>query len=431
MVALLGVGSILLAACGAPGSNTSTDTSQGGGGSQTTLTFWHYFTDRAALLQQLADQYKQQTGVTVKMQLIPGDTLGQKFQAAAQAKRLPDIAAAWTGVGEGLAPYAKQGAILNLQPHMSDGWSNRFYPAHLTAASFQAGNTYGVAPGAYLAPLDANNMQLLYNKDLFAKAGLAGPPKTFEEFLAAGDKLAAAGIVPFTSGFGSWPLDAFAQMYQFNVVGEAKMNDTFTGKVAYTDPAWLSFLQLFERLRDSKVLAKGIIADDMPAAESLFVNGKAAMLFDGSWAIGVFKEKNPGFTAFDVALPPSVAGAAGQLAIPGGVGAQLMVVGTSPHKDEAVKFVRWLTDADQQVKYATESANLPANKEIAGQLDSSPVLKAFSSQMDRVFPTLPTAMPPAVQTTMHAGLQNILAGKSDARTVAAAMQQAQKTGKAK
>ncbi|TDW24256.1 ABC transporter substrate-binding protein [Kribbella kalugense] len=429
LTALAGI-SLTVAGC-APGGNDKSSASSSSGKSSVTLNFWHYFTDRAELLQQFADQYHDQTGVTVKLQLIPGDTLGQKFQAAAQAGRLPDVAAGWTGVGDGLAPYAKQGTILNLQAAMNDGWSQRFYPAHLQAGSFQPGNSFGVPPGPYLVPLDANNMQILYNTKHFAKAGISAPPATFADFLDASAKLATAGVVPFTSGFASWPLDSFAQMYQYDVIGADAMDATFSGKRKYTDPAWLDFLGLFQQLRESKALAQGILAADMPAAESLFANGQAGMIFDGSWAVGVFKQKNPGFTDYDVMLPPSVGGATGKLAIPGGVGAQLLVVGTSPHKDEAVKFVRWLTDPDQQVKYATTSANLPANREVAGKISTTPVLQKFAAEMDKVFPSLPHSMPAAVNTSLHAGLQNILAGKSAPAAVAAALQHAQSTGQAK
>ena len=48
----------------------------------------------------------------------------------------------------------------------------------------------------------------IYNKDLFDKAGLDAdkPPKTWDEFLAACDKLKAAGIAPVGGGIqdGYW-----------------------------------------------------------------------------------------------------------------------------------------------------------------------------------------------------------------------------------
>src|SRR5947209_19272453 len=81
--------------------------------SNVTLTFWHYCTDRAALFNQFAAQYKKLTGVTVKMEGYSGDVLGQKFQAAPQAHTLPDLSAAGAGGGDVTAPYAKERIIRN------------------------------------------------------------------------------------------------------------------------------------------------------------------------------------------------------------------------------------------------------------------------------------------------------------------------------
>ena len=110
---------LVLTGCGA-GNGAATAKSDA-----VTLTMWHYFTDRKDVMQKLADTYKKQTGVSVKMVLISsGDTLGQKFQAAAQANTLPDISAGWTGVGDKLAPYAKQGQVMNLAGQLDGAdWS--------------------------------------------------------------------------------------------------------------------------------------------------------------------------------------------------------------------------------------------------------------------------------------------------------------------
>ena len=416
----LGMVALALTACGTGGSGSS--------GHGVTLTFWHYFTDRSALLQKMADQYQAQTGVKVKMELISsGDTLGQKFQAAAQSHTLPDITAAWAGVGDALAPYAKQGLIANLSGQLnSPPWKSNFSDAEISAVSFPAGNTFGVKPGPYLVPIDSNNMQFLYNKQLFAKAGIDAPPTTFDEFLADGKKLAAIGVAPFVAGLGSWPVDSLAQVYMWNTIGQDELESTFSGKTPYTSPAWVKFLSLFSQLKQSGILAKGILADDDPAAESLFVHGQAGMIFDGSWAIGVFKQQDPSFTDYGVFFPPS----AGDfpVRIPGGVGAQAFVIGTSPHKAQAIAFLKWLTEAPQQATYANSSANLPANPTVARAQALSPNLKAFSAKMSELIPALPSSMAAAVDTTMQKGIQAILAGSSTPDAVAAKMQKAQKTG---
>jgi ABC-type glycerol-3-phosphate transport system substrate-binding protein len=394
--------------------------------SNVTLTFWHYFTDRAKLFNQFAAQYKKLTGVTVNMELVSGDVLGQKFQAAAQAHTLPDISAAWTGVGDGTAPYAKEGIIKNLQQPMSQGWSKEFVKAYLQSASFPKNNTFGVKPGPYLVPLDANNMQFLYNKTLFKQAGIKTTPKTYAELIADGNKLAKLGVAPFVSGFGSWPMDAYAQPYMWNVVGKANLIKTFDGKMKYTAKPWIDFLDIFAKMHNSQMLAQGILADDLPAAETLFVNGRAGMIFDGSWAIGVFQQQNPGFKNYGVFFPPS----AGKypLRIPGGVGAMVFVVGTSPHQAEAVKFLQWLTAPKQQAVYANSSNNLPANKHVVGHVHMTSNLTVFSKTMNKIIPSIPKGMLAAVDTTMDKGLQEILAGNATPQQVAALMQKAQETG---
>lgn len=413
---------LTIAACGGPSSSPS-----GSGEDDTELVFWHYFTDREELLQQFADEYEAETGVSIDLVLVPGDTLGQKFQAAAQAGTLPDISAAWAGVGEETAPYAREGQIADLSAEMADGWSDRFEPSLLAAASFPEGNGFDVPPGPYLVPLDSTNMQILYNKQMFADAGITELPTTWDDFIAAGRQLAEAGFEPFTAGFGQWPLSSFAQVYQWNVIGEEDLKATFAGTMPYTAEPWVRMLGLFEELGQAGILADGTVTNDAPASESLFVNGQAAMLFDGSWALGVFKQQNPSFTDYGVFVPPS----AGDhpVRLPGGVGAMVFAVGSSPHRDEAVEFLQWLTDTERQRTYATESLNLPANTDAVDDgLDEN--LAAFAAQGDAVAPTLPTPMPLEVDTTMTKGIQRILQGQDTPEGVAALMQKAAETGQA-
>lgn len=396
--------------------------------SDVTLTFWHYFADRSALFEQYAKDYQAKTGVKVKLEVVSGDVLGQKFQAAAQAKRLPDVAAAWAPMGEKLAPYAKAGQMLRLDDALAkDGWGDMFAPESLKSISWPTGNKDGVEPGTYLLPLDTNNMQVMYNTKLFEKAGVQ-PPKSFEEFLAVSAQLKKAGITPFVAGFGSWPLPSFANIYQWNIIGQEAMEATFAGKQSYTTEPWLKMLGTFQKLGQSGALAAGALAMDAPAAEALFANGKAAMMYDGSWAIGVLKQQRPDFKDYDTFLPPS----AGEfpIMIPGGVGAQVFVVGTSKHTEEATAFIRWLSEKEQQAKYAEESLNLPANIAVAETMELSPQLAGFADDMKLTMPALKVGMPAPVETTMVAGLQQILAGKSTPEAVAAKMDAAQKSGAA-
>ena len=398
--------------------------------SGTTIVFWHYLTDREQLLQQMADEYKKETGVTVQLQLLSPDVEAQKFQASVQAHTLPDLVAAWHGPADDTAPYAKEGIIYRLDGVMKT-WAKRFPPNVLAAASFRKGNQFGVTPGKYFIPLDTNNMQILYNKDLFAKAGIKGTPTTWPALIADAAKLRAHGITPFTTGLGSWPIDSLATIYEWNIIGKQNLEATFGGKMKYTSAPWVKFLSFFAGWKKSSLFDEGALGEDLPAAETEFANGRAAMLFDGSWALGVFNQTNPTFKHYGVFLPPPAPRSTNPVYIPGGIGAELFVVGTSPNRDAAVAFAKWLTGDKQQWYYAKNSFNLPANRNVPSPLlKQNPVIGDFAKAMTRVQPSLATGIPAPVDTTLDAGLQRLLAGKDTPKSVAALLQKAYVTNQA-
>ena len=50
----------------------------------------------------------------------------------------------------------------------------------------------------------SNAFGMMYNQELFDQAGISAMPATFTELEAACEKLAAAGIQPFTNGYKEW-----------------------------------------------------------------------------------------------------------------------------------------------------------------------------------------------------------------------------------
>jgi ABC-type glycerol-3-phosphate transport system substrate-binding protein len=417
--ATTGIVALALVATGCSGAPSEAPT--------TSITFWHYWTDRADVLQALADQYQEETGVEVKLELVPGDAIGQKFQAAAQADKLPDISASWEPAGEVLAAYANDGQLQNLSDlDGADDWFARFESATVEGISYPADNQWDVAPGAYLVPFDTNNMQFLYNKDLFDQAGITEVPTTMDEFVEAGEMLRAADIQPFITGFASWPLESMATMYVNNAIPQETRDAAYAGEGRYDTQEWEDFLGIFQTLAEKGVFADGIVGYDMPAAETLFASGQVGMIFDGSWALGVFNQTNPDFTNYGVFLPPSLGDQ--ELRIPGGVGSTAFVVGSSPNVDEAAAFLKWLTDAPQQKTYAESSFNIPANREVASELELDENIAAFAEGADKLIAPTTSVMQAPVITTMTKGLQLIIAGTDTPSAVAARMQLALETG---
>ncbi|MEK6715075.1 MAG: extracellular solute-binding protein [Candidatus Omnitrophota bacterium] len=395
----------------------------GGGGSsgqpKATITAWHWMTDRDSIFNELAERYEEKTGVAVKFELYaPSDSYTQKVRAAAQAGTLPDIYGLLAEKRD-FASFIIAGHVANLNPEMeadSSVWKNEFFSRAIAVNEFLPDNEFKVEPGIYGVPLDVMNIQMLYNKDLLKEAGIKKPPKTWEEFLAAGAKLKERGIQGLVSGWGEvWMIDCFASNYAFNIMGEDKVMQTIKGEITYTDPDWVSVFALFKEMADNGLLYNGIVTMVNKTAEQLFANNKAAFAFNGSWCVNVYAGMNPNLN-YGAMFPPSHG--IYPLKIWGGAGSSLLVNNRSLVKNEAIEFLKWLSSPEQQAYLADATKNLPANKNCLAKI--SPILSEFSAAMEET--THPNIWPvhefPQVIEAFDKGIQAIIIGEKTAQQVA-------------
>ena len=391
------------------------------------IVVWHWMTDRDDAFIELANKYKQIYGTEVVFELYaPSEAYSSKVKAAAQTNTLPDIFGILSEKRD-FGSFIKAGHIANLKNEMeaeNGTWKNKLFEKALVVNEFKIGNSFGVEPGIYGVPIDVTNIQLIYNKKMFKAAGLdpENPPKTWAEFLAAGQKLKAAGYQGVVSGFGEiWLLDCFASNYAFNIMGEEKVLATIKGEVKYTDTDWIKVFTLFEDMKNNNLLATGTISMINKTAEQMFSNERAAMSFNGSWCVNVYNSMNPNLE-YGVMLPP-VYSKEHPMMIWGGAGASFMVNNKSSKKQEAIKFLKWLTEKDQQVYLAETTRNLPVNKDSLSNIP--PILKEFANDMDKT--THPSNFSyvefPSVTEVFDKGIQSIIIGEKTPQQVAEEVQQ--------
>lgn len=376
------------------------------------VTIWHWMTDRQEAFEKLADQYYKETGVRVSFETYaPTDVYKNKITSAATANLLPDIFNPIADKKE-TASFIKADFIADLTEDMNkDGWKEEFFPKALTQNTFEEGNQWDVKPGIYAVPLDVNSLMIYYNKDLFTQAGLdpENPPKTWAEFIEAGKALRAAGIQPFTSGFGEgWLIGAFAQSYQWNLFGKEGVLETIEGKISYTDPRWIRIFEMFAEMRDNKLFASGIVTMVNKDAERSFATGKAAMSFNGSWGVNVYHSMAPNLN-YGVIPPPALPDAQYPLLMFGGEGSSLFVNAQSPNKQKAIDFLRWMTQIEPQVYLAKETLNIPSNKNAAADLP--PILRVFSENIVNTFESLPKIESWQVTNYINMNLQSVMIGE--------------------
>ncbi len=378
-----------------------------------TLVVWHWMTDRHDAFRELARDYEDETGIKVRFKLYaPSGDYSRKIVAAAQASVLPDI----YGVLDKkkiFASFIKSGFVADLTDAFEDEngrWHKTFLDKALAVNRFEKGNLEGVEPGLYGVPIDITSVQMVYNRGLLEKAGVRRPPSTFDEYLEAVDALNRVGIAPFVSGWSElWLINCYAMNYAFNIMGEDKIMDTFQGEVPYTDPDWIEVFNIFKALVDHKALMEGIVIKGNKYAEQDFALERAAFAFNGSWCVNVYHKMNPDLD-YGVMRPPPVSKNY-PLKIWGGAGSSFVVNNSSPLKDKAVDFLRWLTAKKQQAFLAEKTRNLPANRHA---LSEAPELLAqFVGAMDQS--THPSIWPynedEVVSEAFARGIQTIIIGQ--------------------
>ncbi|UCD15771.1 MAG: extracellular solute-binding protein [Candidatus Omnitrophota bacterium] len=391
------------------------------------IVIWHWMNDRKSAFEELAKRYTSQTNIPVKFKLFfPPDIYSQKVIAAARAGSLPEIFGI-LGEKKSLSSFIKAGHILDLTPVMKENaneWKDSFYPQTLQTTVFEKGNFYDVKPGIYGVPIDTTLMQFVYNRELFKRAGLDPdkPPQTFDEFITYAqtikDKL---GVDGFICGWGEgWLLNCLATEWAINIMDEQRFIQTLEGKIPYTDEKWIQVFSLFEKIKDSGILAADITTMINKEAEDAFSKGKAAFSFNGSWSVNVYKQLSPELDYAFFSLPKA---ANASFKIWGGAGSSFMVKAKSSNKDEAIKFLKWLTARKQQKFLIKNTNNLAAIK--GCEQDLPPILSPLTDNLDRL--THPNIWPynedSRVIEVMNKGLQQTVMGVKTPQEVAQEVQQ--------
>ena len=389
------------------------------------LRVWHWMTDREEAFAELAAQYQHATGTPVRFELYaPSDLYVQKVRAAAQTDGLPDIFSV-LGESRDLASFINAGYVLPLTEAMNTNggaWRGRFFPIALAMNMFQEGNLYGAPAGTYGVPIDVMNLQVYYNKRLLSKLGLnpEQPPSTWDDWLAVGKLARAQHLVGLVSGWSElWLIDAFASSYAIHLMGREQVESTIRGDVAYSSPKWVEVFKVFEQLRDSGLLAEGIVTMGNKRAEQLFANEQAVFAFNGTWGVNVYQSMNPELD-YGVMMLPRIKPNRPMVTW-GGAGSSFMVNAHSPKREQAVAFLQWLTEEPQQRRLLETTHNIPSNREAAAAL-SGP-LAAFADDMEAVVhPRLFAAQEhSSVIEAFDKGIQSILIGEQSPAQVAQAI----------
>ncbi|MFI0899402.1 extracellular solute-binding protein [Streptomyces sp. NPDC020983] len=390
-------------ACGGSGSD---DTSDKGAAKDPaavsgTITYWDTSDAKneaptyQALIKDFEAKYPK---IKVNYQNVDFTTVEQKFKAAAQSgKGAPDVIRTDVGL---IPEYASLHYIAPLDGTAALSDTQDFIAGPMNTTKYD-GKTYGV-------PSVTDTLGLLYNKEIFAKAGITKPPATWDELIA--DSATIKAKVPGVAGTYVNPDSYFLFPVLF---GEgADLADPAGKKVTINSPEAVKAVTEAKKVYDTSSL-KVDFASAYDNMQTSFKTGKVAMLVQGPWSVGddltgsAFKGKED-----NLGYAPVPAGSTGKAQAPTG-GHDLAVYQGSRNLDAAYLFTQFMTSSASQQTIAAKNGTLPTRTSAyTPEVLKNQTIAGFKPIMDTARPRVALPQVGSLFTPLQQEYIKILQGKS-------------------
>jgi raffinose/stachyose/melibiose transport system substrate-binding protein len=220
----------------------------------------------------------------------------------------------------------------------------------------------------YTAPMYASALLgIIYNKDIFAKAGIIQQPKTWDEFLADCEKIKGLGISPIVvGGKDIWHMSFWQSFFFGNYLYADNPNwneDRKSGKVHYTDANVMDAMHDMTELWTKGYIDKAWLSTADNQVTSILISGKASMLYAGSWMFNTIKQADPKFNIGFFA-PPDRNGRTVTLGKPTPQGYSLSAeAAKDPDKVAAfIEFMKFFYNTDNYSKFLQVTNGIAATK---------------------------------------------------------------------
>jgi len=383
-----------------------------------TLRFMHH---ENVFTQQLTSVIKQfeatHPSIKIQQELTPWTQAFNLLTNDAATGHSPDLMVlgdTWP------AAFAPQGMLRPL-----DKWINAWKLPDgkpVTSQWYEGDKLFYHVQGHYYgSPMLAETRALYYRTDWLAEAGLAGPPRTHDEFVSVAKKLTNRGKNRYGYGLLSSPDGVTFQnaMTWITQRGGTLFKKVSYGLAANTDaPAFVSALRWYTDLAlKHKVTPPSYANFSIADAESGFQAGALGMIVTGPSYLPQLKANSKMNGKWNVALLPH--GPANNYAFLGGV--PISMSSQTQHPEEAWAFIKYMTTPDNELGYLRPSAVFPGWISTAREQapwSTDPHLQTFAAEIKLARPnSYPFPAPPVLasmtdgQMPLQYELQGILAGQ--------------------
>jgi len=317
------------------------------------FTGWQASKDEGVALQAALDGFKAKyPKIKVDYQPIATD-YATAMAAKFSAHQPPDLFYVDSFVSH---DWIEQGLLAPLDELASSrGFdTGQFYPGFLNAFKGSDGKIYGF-------PKDGNALGMAYNSDTLSAAGIQ-PPTTWDELVAAGQKLTTGGKHAFCL---SSTLDReLAFIYQN---GGSLFNDDLTKSAVDSDATKQAITWYLDLFKNGYGVRPKDLGDDWCGTS--LGKGKVAMIFEGGWLDPFMKSTYPNVKYAWAPLPKGKQEANLGFTVSYSIGKD------SKNKDAAWVLLTYLTGPDGMKIWTQGGVANPSRKDVSAPAGKEVLVK--------------------------------------------------------
>lgn len=274
------------------------------------LICWDENSDNTQVLVQATNRYNEtnpETPIQLQVEVVAQDSMNQQLSVLSASDALPDVFV--TGTQEYINTYVGQGWLKSIDDVISEyGVTDA-----LTAEKRQALLDLTKQEGLHVLPCDQSIEGIWYNTEIFDQYNLS-VPATVDEFMDVCATLQENGVQPMTCpGKEKWPITRLIGAYATMAGGVDAIVGANSGELSWGAEPFLQAYSWVAEMGEKGYFGQGVTTVDTNTANSLFLSGRAAMYYNGSWFTANLNSEenqigeNVGLFAF-----PTVPGGKGQ-----------------------------------------------------------------------------------------------------------------------
>lgn len=380
----LGVAMVAVVAAGCGGSDNGSNAETAGKGAgpvpdpkqPVEITFASWVAKERGMRALYKEFQKQHPNITVKFTEIPPEEASRKLTTQIAGGNPPD--AAYIDAGT-TADFASRGALVNLDNYIERSeFDQDEYVEAFEASTVVDGSRYAL-------PFDGESTGLFYRTDRFEEAGIAEPPKTWEEFEAAAAKLTDPAKKQYGYAvFAPSPESAYYWYpWLWQAGGDLLSDDEQT--VLFNSDEGKQAADFYVGL--TKYSPKDFLNSNSWDGRVAFANGSVAMYMAGAWLAGVLDEEFPKIKG-KWASAPVPEGPAGCKTTIAGDNLVIFSGSDSAKADAAWKWIEFLTSPEAMKVWTVDdptSTIMPTRTSLLESpelVENKPALKGFIEAME-------------------------------------------------